>query len=333
VQFVSGSAWRYTVLGVFNANYAVDMFFVLSGFVLTNMISGFSVADYSAYLGRRLIRLYPMLWAALLLGLVAFEAVSSPCSISPWVCHFIKGPSSALDFVRDAIPGGNYGPDPVMWTIRIEVAASIAYPIMLFLWRYANGVGKIALSVAALALPFVSPNGFSHYAFLFLAGIALNDIRTLWRPWVLLSAGVALMLVSGFLVRGHSAPADLVAGASAAMLIAVVVYACPQWIGTALDNRGALKLGELSYSYYLLNPIVLWVIARVADRPLSAFLAGGGDGRAALVATGLMLSAAALGVALAQAANLAVEKPSIRLSRRAEKWILQALGRREAQPA
>src|SRR5581483_11410349 len=71
VNFSPHSSWQTAALGVFDGDYAVDLFFVLSGFVLINMVRGFSAAHYAAYLARRLLRLYPLLWASLIIAYVA----------------------------------------------------------------------------------------------------------------------------------------------------------------------------------------------------------------------------------------------------------------------
>src|SRR5581483_11076046 len=98
-----------------------------------------------------------------------------------------------------------------------------------------------------------------------------------------LGIGLLLLAICGFFVRAHSLAADLLAGTSAALVIACIAYGCPGWLAVLLDDRAVLKLGQLSYAYYLLNPIVLWVITRADAGWLSRLLAAGGDGRAFLI--------------------------------------------------
>lgn len=49
-QFSQGSPWMGVAGGIFNGDYAVDLSFVLSGFVPINMVHDFSGAHYTAYL-------------------------------------------------------------------------------------------------------------------------------------------------------------------------------------------------------------------------------------------------------------------------------------------
>lgn len=170
--------------------------------------------------------------------------------------------------------------------------------------------------------------------FLFVLGIAVNDIRisNTRNASVALAIALVLMAVSGFLVRGHSPvighspAADLVGGTSAMLLIASVAYKCPARLAALLDIRALLRIGEISYAYYLLNPIVLWLIARTSAQPLSRLLAAGNNERAFLAASLLAVCAAAATLFVADAASRIIERPSIAWSRAAEQRILRLLG-------
>ncbi|HEV2270706.1 MAG TPA: acyltransferase [Steroidobacteraceae bacterium] len=342
VDFSQGSSLQTAALGLFDGDYAVDLFFVLSGFVLVNMVRGFSGAHYAAYLGRRLLRLYPLLWASLIVAYVTQALVvahaPSCADLSYWICRLITPPSSMLAAVKTAIPV-DFHLDPTSWTIKVEIAVSIVYPLLLAAWMKGGIAGKIATAAACTAAIFVfSGHPLPHFVFLFLLGIAINDIRiaNARMAGIMVGIGLALMAISGFFVRAHSVPADLIAGTSAALLIASVAYRCPSWLATLLDNRGVLKLGQISYAYYLLNPIVLWLLARADARSLSRLLVAGDDERAFLVASLLAVCAGLASVCLADAANRIIEKPSIAWSCAAEQGILRLLGnglRPRAAPA
>jgi peptidoglycan/LPS O-acetylase OafA/YrhL len=338
VQLAQGGALRTAVSGIFDGDYAVDLFFVLSGFVLANMVRGFSGAHYAAYLARRFLRLYPLMWAVIVIACfvqIAVAAHAPPCGdLSAWACRLIRRPSSVIAAMASAIPI-DCQLDPVTWTIKVEVAVSVVYPFLVAAWMKGGAAGKIALAAATVLIFAFVHRAVPHFLLLFVAGLVLNDIRiaNAWQANLAAVTGIILLGICGFFTHGHSAPADLTAGASAMLLIASVAYRCPGWLAAVLDNRACLRLGEISYSYYLLNPIVLWLIARAAARPLSQLLAAGGDGRALLVAS-LLAACAALATAfVAAAASRWIEKPSIALSRAAEQWVLLLLGTRAAERA
>lgn len=348
VPFAKESWWSFGILGIFNGYYAVDIFFVLSGFVLTNMVREFSGPTYAAYLGRRLLRLYPPLWIALGIAAVAEMIIAArgwPCrGLSAFGCGFIRrGPPGLYGALRSAFPT-DYRLNPVIWSIRVEIEASLAYPLLLFLWRKSAELLRIVMIAAAVLMTCLSRDGFStpqphfmlffvglpHYLLLFLAGIAVSDYRPsrAIQAKAALSLGGGLMLASGFFFRGHSGIDDVIATASAALLISAVAYRCPVWLGTVLDCKPIRRLGEVSYSYYLLNGLVLWVIARV----LARWLTTPKDDLHAMMIFGVLAATAALvGSVVAYAMNRAVERPSISWSRAVEKHILSALTGR-AQP-
>ncbi|MHB8815346.1 MAG: acyltransferase family protein [Steroidobacteraceae bacterium] len=331
VDFSQRSTLQAIALGIFDGDYAVDLFFVLSGFVLINMVRGFSGAHYLAYLGRRLLRLYPLLWASLIVAYVtqALVAAHAPAcgNLSGWICRLIAPPDSIVAAVASAVPLA-FHLNPMSWTIKIEIAVSLVYPLALAAWMKGGAAGKLATAACTGLLFLFSGHPLPHFVFLFVLGIAVNDLRIASARSASFAVGVGLILlaVSGLFVRGHSAAADLIAGASAMLLIASVAYRCPRWLATLLDNRALLQLGEISYAYYLLNPIVLWFIARVAARPLSRLLVAGGDGHAFLAASLLAVCATAASIIVATAANRIVERPAIAWSRAAEQRLLQLLG-------
>jgi peptidoglycan/LPS O-acetylase OafA/YrhL len=342
VDFSKDSYLQTAALGIFDGDYAVDLFFVLSGFVLINMIRGFSGAHYAAYVGRRLLRLYPLLWASLILAYVthAFVVAYAPAcaGLSVWVCRLIRPPGSWIGGIETAIPVV-FQLNPTTWTIKVEIAVSLIYPLVLAAWMKGGVAGKIATAACTGAIFLFSGRMLPHLVFLFVLGIAISDVRISSARNAGLAVAIALVLmaVSGFLVRAHSPAADLIAGTSATLLIASVAYRCPGWLAALLDNRAVLKLGQLSYAYYLLNPVVLWLIARADARSLSRLLVAGDDGRAFLAASLLAVCAGVATFYVADAANRIIEKPSIAWSRAAEQAILRLLGNaphpRAAQPS
>jgi peptidoglycan/LPS O-acetylase OafA/YrhL len=331
VDFSNDSPLQNAALGIFDGDYAVDLFFVLSGFVLVNMVRGFSSAHYAAYLARRLLRLYPLLWASLIIAYVtqAFVVARAPAcaDLSFWICRLIRPPDSIASAIATAVPL-DFRLNPISWTIKVEIAVSIVYPLVLAAWMTGGATGKIVTAVCAASLFLFSAHMVAHFVLLFVLGIAISGIRIASARKANWAAGIALtlMVICGFYVRAHSPAADLIAGTSAALLIASVAYRCPGWLAAMLDNRALLKLGELSYAYYLMNPIVLWLIARADARPLSKLLAGGGDERALLVASLLALCAGIATVCVAYAVNRLIEKPSITWGRAAEQTVLRLFG-------
>ena len=328
VSFARGSVLQAGAIWIFNGDYAVDLFFVLSGFVLTNMVRGFSAAHYAAYLARRLLRLYPLLWVSLIAAYVTYAIVARyepSCGyLTVWICRLITPPGSFVAAVKTAAPV-QFGLNPVIWTIKAEIEASLVYPLMLMIWMKGGSAVKLAAAALTLSIALLFGRAFTHVVFLFMAGIALNDIRIVRERHANLAVamGLVLMATAGMFTNRHSLPADLIAGTSAALLISSVAYGCPGWLAVVLDDRRVLRLGEISYPYYLLNGIVLWLIARMSARSLSGLLSATDDERAFLLVALLAVCAALVSILVADLANRVIEKPSIALSRAAERKILR----------
>lgn len=117
-----------------NAYEAVDLFFVLSGFVIAHsygarLQNGMTNAEY---IKRRIIRLYPMLVFSLLIGLPVFiEAGARGSRI------FRRGTSSLRRSITRFAPyigelGGPIFPsNPPAWSLFFEMVASLSFVLIV----------------------------------------------------------------------------------------------------------------------------------------------------------------------------------------------------------
>jgi peptidoglycan/LPS O-acetylase OafA/YrhL len=131
-----------------NAPLAVDIFFMLSGFVIAysygeNIKSGMSPFDF---IGRRIIRLYPLYIVGILLGFIAFcwywqptghvmndliKATVTNAFFLPYLSHgeiFASGTRAVSDVLKTNTPV--YITDGPLWSVMFEMFASILF-IML----------------------------------------------------------------------------------------------------------------------------------------------------------------------------------------------------------
>lgn len=101
----------YSYIGEFSngGNLGVDLFFVISGFIIFHITDGFSMAtDSKQFLRRRFLRIVPFMWL---------------CIISTYVLRSaVRGGIDPLPFVRAFFlwPVGDIDPNPV-WTLRHEM--------------------------------------------------------------------------------------------------------------------------------------------------------------------------------------------------------------------
>jgi peptidoglycan/LPS O-acetylase OafA/YrhL len=196
---------------------AVDFFFVLSGFVIAHaydarLAGGMTVKEF---IGRRLLRLYPLFALGLTLGLVvalidaAFSFGREPVGVL--MLQFIAGllflPYPAMEPEALIVPlNGPY------WSLILEMQINVIFAIA-FAWLSLRVVGAVA-AACALAIVGVSYalgtletgflmsdylGGVARVGFSFSAGVLLSRLRhRIYRPklhWSILLAITAALLV------------------------------------------------------------------------------------------------------------------------------------------
>ena len=151
-----------------NANIAVDLFFILSGFVIVhsygNRLRSEAMSAFE-YISKRLIRLYPMYIAGLLIGLFAFylqqKAGVYACPQSfiakSLLLNFFYLPAFNNYELKDSATGdlGRAGvlfpSNPPAWSLFFEVVASLAFLLLVRL-NTRNLLLTVAASFATLLL-------------------------------------------------------------------------------------------------------------------------------------------------------------------------------------
>ena len=316
---------------IFNGAYAVDLFFVLSGFVLINAAADdLSPRTYAAFVTRRALRIYPAAWMSLLLCLCALMTVHLSRNFGepwmrPWAEGFLQMPDITVRGVIGALLLRRV--NPVFWTINVEIAASLAYPLFANLIKKANFTAALLATVIAIIVSKYLRNPAHVYIldllFMFMVGACLNFFRPVHvkagRNSVLL-IGIILMLLSHRYGELHSFNADLVSTISAALIIFSIAFWPPQWIERVLGAKSLVRLGRASYSYYLINPAVLFVLViTYPNLHLSPSLTSTDYVWYSLT---IGIIAAIITIPLSLLSAESVERISIRLGRRFERYIL-----------
>jgi peptidoglycan/LPS O-acetylase OafA/YrhL len=308
---------------VLNAQGAVQLFFVLSGYVLAASLSRHrSPADLAQYFVKRAFRLHPPYVLGVLAAWSASFLYFDPAraaGVSDWVSGFARvhlPPGRLLASL--GFPGIAYGQLPVGWSLYVEAVFSALMPALLWLARRSHWSLLVGVAFAwALRSDDTTP---WLYTLDFALGIAAFSLRASLGPRLAAlapaagAAGLAAALVlfcaplllgwtrpgHGILIGGFAPREVALTGAAAALLVLGTAHV--PWLGRVLAVRPVAFLGRVSYSLYLLHFPVLVVCA-----PLAA-LAPGPPGALLLFAVVLALS-----LPLAALAYRAVERPAIRL--------------------
>ena len=190
-----------------DAQAAVALFFVLSGFVLAGSLErGVTRSDTLQFWVKRIFRIHPPYVAALILTwLVSFHYVVPEASapFTDWLrsrasVHLTPGALGAALFY----PGAADHQLDVGWTLGIEMTWSLLLPLVFWLARATHW--SVALGLAAVPLGISGMPLFSLYAAHFdcvLNSAAHAEVTAAWAPlkivfWVLGSHTVTLSLLS-----------------------------------------------------------------------------------------------------------------------------------------
>lgn len=259
-------------LAVFPGFLAVDLFFVLSGFVIA-----LSYADklerglgVSGFMTLRLERLYPLWLLGGLIALVHFLAMGLATTAPKWlagitVANLLMLPASAE---HSTFPLNMPG-----WSLFFELLVNFAFA--LWLWRLRNIVltaimlGAGVLLVAMATAPHYFNMGSEWPTFLggvprtlysFLAGVMIFRLgaavgrRATWLSLV--------PVVLALLTICWTPPAEMLVEAqrlSVLLLFPLLVWLAVRWELPPGLEKAAQRLGDISYPLYVLHVPLLFL--------------------------------------------------------------------------
>ncbi|MCP1488004.1 peptidoglycan/LPS O-acetylase OafA/YrhL [Pseudomonas fluorescens] len=293
IAVLSVILFHFKVNGFDGGYVGVDIFFVISGFLMTKIILGkiergqFSVIDF---LRARLLRIYPPMLALLAVGVVsgyfflnpddykilAGRAIYAVASISN-----IRFYTDSLDYFA-ADQSSNWLLH--LWSLAVEVQFYLIFPLLLCLVRsrrIALSLLMVLFTVSLLFCVWLTPHSQSAAFFLlptrvweFVAGglaYISGPYLSVWMRKILAGAGLALIAASIFFLRESMAfPGWL---AIIPVLGTALVIAAERE-SKILSNPISQFFGTISYSLYLWHWPV-WVAARqyrIEPGPQTAFL-------------------------------------------------------------
>lgn len=141
-----------------NAGLAVDMFFVMSGFIIAHAYEAKMLVSLSAarFVALRLIRLYPLYLLGLALGLMEALAEFNFGQTQAWTAAQILVSTAAGLLMLPAPPGILDGAAPAFrlnppaWSLFFEMAVNILYGLLVT--RLTNRVLGVVVAASALAM-------------------------------------------------------------------------------------------------------------------------------------------------------------------------------------
>lgn len=264
-RYFGGTGGRLMSWGFEAGASGVSFFFILSGFVL--MWSARPGDRAPRFWWRRVARIYPVHLVTVVLALVmAFTLPRQPRPTLP------QGLADVF-LVHSWWRPWWQTLDPVSWSLACEAFFYAAFPLLALLLRRLGGRGATALAalsvLAVLALAWTDAHHWWDQPISsfpaarlpeFVLGAATARLVLLgrWRgPG--LEASLALAVIGYFLVP--QVTADYAATACTLMGFAVLIPAAAQadlrGLPSLWRRRGLVRLGELSFAFYMVHLLVL----------------------------------------------------------------------------
>jgi peptidoglycan/LPS O-acetylase OafA/YrhL len=265
LQWISGNGWM-----------GVDLFFVLSGFLITRILLDTKQSEgyFRNFYARRCLRIWPLYYSVLLFMFVIVPTlrpseahVVFDTRSSPWWAY----PLFLQNFLVP-IPSMATGPLGVTWSLAVEEQFYLFWPLVV---RFCNEaqLRKIAIAVICLSPalrcylllhhvdiysnPFCRWDGLMAGALLALVlrSVSVLPSKFTNRAWItfLISAPLALMIET-FGARWIVFSLTAIASVS---FVYLALFSTQRWLQALLTNRFLVYTGTISYGIYLLQKIPL----------------------------------------------------------------------------
>jgi peptidoglycan/LPS O-acetylase OafA/YrhL len=285
-----------------NGSAGVDIFFVISGLVMTISVQRNAHRPHPArtFARDRLMRIVPLYWIVTTVKVAAVAAVPALAVRTSLDPLYVAGSYALLPLYDGSV----FIPPvlPVGWTLTYEMFFYILVTAALILRTPLSRIcAPVLLAVAVFAV-IMHADGFANTIVLeFLFGIAIG--RTIPRlqavpPAISLPAGAAALLLLVAIPIGGPLLRPLTWGVPAAIIVGSVVAAemslrrgLPRWL---------LGAGNASYATYLTHGFVVPAVFMLCARSIGFDPAG----LAATIILSLFVSAA-----VGQVTHYAVEQP------------------------
>jgi exopolysaccharide production protein ExoZ len=295
--------------------YGVDLFFVISGFI----ISYIGARSPDGFFVRRLIRIVPFYWVATLFVFVV--AAQWPYLMRTTRADWVQLLFSLVFIPRETAYAGMFPTLILGWSLNYEMYFYVLFALSLLVTRRRTPLLCAALIAATVLIVTLSGTtnpsllfysrplvfefcfGIGCFYLLEIAERRIHQLQTVTgaRTTLMLCATLAFLLLG--LAEYHARdgwPRFITGGVPASMLVLSVLL-LERIYGLAAKSRAVFLLGESSYILYLIHPYIIYTILRLVipgARNLS------GPVVAALIAALMAISASA-----AVAIHIWFEKP------------------------
>lgn len=272
-----------------HSHHGVDLFFLLSGYLIAGIIRK-SNFRFGSFLAHRVTRIYPTLIATLMLYTAAL--------------YFLRGEIvTPIRFVQNLfLLNGAFGLEVnsityVTWSIFFEFAFYCAFPVLFAAFGLRGAILAAMIVIAAI---YHFDTRYAEFA-MFLAGV-----------WLKFNPGITLKIPSFITLTIYLGFTTITAIAMPPVWAFIAMFAFSAFLlaDNALHSNGIISrffslrplrlLGNISYSFYLLHPAGLLAIRYVIE-PLNL--------HGFAWATAVVIGGFAMSVVMAAVSFICLERP------------------------
>ena len=263
--------------------FGVDLFFVLSGFLITGILTDSKGSQhyFRNFYARRALRIWPLYYLVLFVAFVVaplFAPSMRPTAVSVWPA-FVFYVQNIVFAYRTTYPFGL----GATWSLAVEEQFYLTWPVLVFLLKKRTlAIVSVLLVVMSLSLRLSfhfhgAPLGFVHFFTLSrLDSIAFGSLAALWlrspsctlvrwrtHAYQFLGFGVAGTILARVLMHRNSSIVGYTFLAfTFAGLLGISLASDPRssLLGRSLSAGWLRYIGRISYGIYLLHyPLfILW---------------------------------------------------------------------------
>lgn len=262
---------------------AVILFFVLSGFVLTHQLNNYQLCDYHKFVLRRVFRIYPAYYFAILASAVSLIIISQKYpsdlagyGLTNWFyiwssTHF---DNNLLWSSITLISHQGNSLDVATWSLFYEMWISFLFPFALYLLWHKNHIVRVSSIIILFGISYYfwkqntwldnSWQAISYYLWYFLLGVVLyfyNQKLKFVANNLYLLLGVGLYF-SNYLLYGvihdrfiH----EVIIAVGCFIILQNAIH--HKKFQHLINSKITLFYGKISYSLYLLHLPILYTLS------------------------------------------------------------------------
>ncbi len=270
-SFMSLATWSQRALfWLQRSHHGVFLFFVLSGYLIGRMWWPRPQLSYARFAWRRTLRIYPAFLLSFVASLFFVRFTGAQVALDAW--RLVGN----LLFLNGAPAAAVVPLNIVTWSLFYEMSFYLVFPLLLLaatrastpVARWVPAVGI----VVPVALAFAGADPLVLCWSLLFGGVALafghdRAVHALARIPAALVAVLYLSVTTSALLDGLPQMVSIIAFGAVAVVVVAQCVAGGNAIAATLAWGPLVRLGRISYSFYLVHWMIVVLVARAVDAP------------------------------------------------------------------